>query len=373
MLVVISMSLCYHSLVCHHGCILIFNVIVSDRSSQFVSGISLADLHQEDNSDDDEGNYQDDVEDEDTGVNCSRSHSRVVVGGDGTVLYLFDVGGVHNLGRGSTTGRVFNVDEVGGSDRVSLLLSGHFDLLVSTEVLVQGLESGEGVEHLRSVGSRSFGGEGVVGEVVAETGLVGGWESTDLVLSVLLRSSSMGKDTGSAVTSRVERSSFIEVSLVHGVVFSFACVTSSLFTEFSDGTLVLRSHLHVNQVHDVNVRGSDVGGSLSPGEDVGRSEVGIGASEWKIFVSALSVEHLEHSVGIVVSTDVVDATSHSGIGSSSVDRDLGVGRTSKGLGSIKHRSDVRVVNNGITGLVVVVIEVGLRLESKVGDDLGVPS
>lgn len=183
----------------------------------------------------------------------------------------------------------------------------------------------------------------------------------------------MGKDTGSTVTSGVELSGLFELSLVDGVVFSIAVFISSLLTQSSLVTLVLASHLHVNQVHDVEVRGSSVGLSLSPGEDVGRGEVGVGASEWKIHIGALSVEHLEHSVGIGVSTDVGNATSLGGICRSRVDLDLGVGRTSKGLGSIKQRSDVRVVNNGITSLVVVVGVVSLGLEGFLLDECGVPS
>lgn len=96
----------------------------------------------------------------------------VVVGGAGAVLYHFPVGGLDNLGWVSGVGRILDVEEGYGGNSVSLYLSGHLDLLVSTEVQVKGLESSEGVEHLRTVGSRSFSGEGIVGEVVVETSIV---------------------------------------------------------------------------------------------------------------------------------------------------------------------------------------------------------
>lgn len=86
-----------------------------------------------------------------------------MIGSDGSVLHLLEVGSVNLLGGVSSVGRVLNVEERFGINGIGLNLSVELDLLVSAEVLVQGLESGEGVEHLRSVGSGSLNGEGVVG------------------------------------------------------------------------------------------------------------------------------------------------------------------------------------------------------------------
>lgn len=297
-----------------------------------------------------------------------------MVGSDGSVLHVLDVGSIHLLSGGSSVGRVLNVEERFGINGVGLNLSVELDLLISAEVLVQGLESGEGVEHLRSVSSRSLNGEGVVGEVVVCTSTVSGWESRDLVLSVLLRSSSMGKDTSSTVTGWVERGGLFEYSLVHGVVYSLAVVVTSFGAELNGGISILLSHLHVPQVQNVRVSsGSDVRFSLSPRVDISGCEVSIRASEWKIHVRALSIEYLEHSIGVKVPTDVVDETSLGGIGISRVDMNLRVGWTSEGLGSIKHGSDMLVVKNGITGLVVVVGVVNYRFELVLLDEGGVPS
>jgi hypothetical protein len=139
----------------------------------------------------------------------------------------------------SSVGRVLNVEERFGINGIGLNLSVELDLLVSAEVLVQGLESGEGVEHLRSVGSRSLNREGVVGEVVVCTSTISGWESRDLILSVLLLASSMGKDTSSTVTGRIERGSLFEDSLVHSVVYSLAVVVTSFGAELNGGVLIL--------------------------------------------------------------------------------------------------------------------------------------
>jgi hypothetical protein len=152
------------------------------------------------------------------------------------------------------------------------------------------------VEHLRSVGSRSLNGEGVVGEVVVCTSTISGWESRDLVLSVLLLASSMGKDTSSTVTGLIERGSLFEDSLVYSVVYSLAVVVTSFGAELNGGVLVLLCHLHVPEVQNVRASsGSDVRFSLSPRVDIDRCEVSIRASEWKIHVRALSIEYLEHS------------------------------------------------------------------------------
>lgn len=222
-----------------------------------------------------------------------------MIGSDGSVLHLLEVGSINLLGGVSSVGRVLNVEERFGVNGIGLNLSVELDLLVSAEVLVQGLESGEGVEHLRSVGSRSLNGEGVVGEVVVCTSTISGWESRDLVLSVLLLASSMGKDTSSTVTGRIERGSLFEDSLVHSVVYSLAVVVTSFGTELNGGVLILLCHLHVPEVQNVRASsGSDVRFSLSPRVDIGGCEIGIGASEWKIHIGALSIEYLEHSVGV---------------------------------------------------------------------------
>lgn len=234
---------------------------------------------------------------------------------------------------------VLDVDEVSVVDLVLLLFSGELNLLVSSEVLVESLEGSEGVEHGGAVQTRSLSGQRVVGEVGVEAGIVGGGESTDSVLFVGLRSSSVGEDAGSAVSVGVELSSLsVDVLELSVVRIDKVCVTSdgnvgdsgvtsgtgSCFADLLGVLEDLLGHLHVDQVHHVNVESNLVGLALHPDVNVTFGEVDGGASEGKILEGALTVVDLELSVGIVVSTDALDESSHGGVAGTSVDHDQGV-------------------------------------------------
>lgn len=78
------------------------------------------------------------------------------------ILLTLSVSHFYNLSRCGRVDGVLLVHEVLCSDVEILSLSRERDILVSSEVHVQSLERDERVEHLRSVGTRGFGSEGIV-------------------------------------------------------------------------------------------------------------------------------------------------------------------------------------------------------------------
>jgi len=385
MLVIIVMYI-YRSrgISCHHRGLFV-SVVVSNGGGSVRVGLVLLHLHEaadgHHNEDDDEETEHNDDPDDDLLLVL------VVVNLSSAVHHLLSVVDTDLHGGGGGVNGVLHVDEVSGVNLVLLLLSGELNLLVSSEVLVESLEGSEGVEHGGAVHARSLSGQRVVREVAVEVGIVSGGESTRSILGVGLRSSSVGKNAGSAVSSGVELSSLLvdvldfSVVRINQVSGTWSCnvgdgVTDGTGSRFADLDEVLEAlvgHLHVDQVHHVHLEGSLVGHALHPDVNVSEGEVDGGASEGKIFVGALAVVDLEHSVGVVVATDGLDESSEGGVSGASVDHDLGVLGGHQGLGSVKERGDVGVVDDGITRLVVVVSVVGLGFEGQVVDQLGVPS
>lgn len=87
----------------------------------------------------------------------------------------------------------------------------------------------------------------------------------------------------------------------------------------------------------------------------------------------MSSEDLEHSVGVGIPRNIFDLAGLRGITSSCVNLYSRHLRRAEHLGAIKKGSDMRVVKNRVTGLEVVVVPVGLRLESIGLDQGGIPS
>jgi len=118
-------------------------------------------FHAEDNCSDGEADDEDDVEDDNPDHNLL---ALVLFFLDIVPIFLtLSVGHIHILGRGGGVDGVLLVHEVLRTDFEVLSLSRKRDVLVSSEVHVQSLERDKGVEHLRSVGTRGFGSEGIVG------------------------------------------------------------------------------------------------------------------------------------------------------------------------------------------------------------------
>lgn len=235
------------------------------------------------------------------------------------------------------------------------------------------------MKHLGTVLSGCLNTERVVGEVVVVGSSVSGGKSRELIHSLNLRSSSMSEDTRSTVAGRVVLCSLGVVVLVLSVVITRAIAsvgnvkTSTGGTKSSLGLEVLNGDLHVNQVHCVNVRSSDIRASLHPCVDIGAGEVSIIASERKILIRALSSVDQELSVRVRVSTDLFDKSSKFGVRSSSVYGNFRVRLGSEHRVSFKKRVNFGVVENGITSLVVIIFVINFRFEAQVLDELRIPS
>lgn len=153
------------SFVSHVGLVSITNsqrsVSVSHVSSVVVEFFFVLHFHAEDNCKDGEADDEDDVEDDNPNQNFL---ALVIFCFDVVpILLTLSVGNFHNLSRCCRVDGVLLVHEVLCSDVEILSLSRERDILVSSEVHVQSLERDKGVEHLRSVGTRGFGSEGIVG------------------------------------------------------------------------------------------------------------------------------------------------------------------------------------------------------------------
>lgn len=235
------------------------------------------------------------------------------------------------------------------------------------------------MKHLGTVLSGCLDTERVVGEVVVVGSSVSGGKSRELIHSLNLRSSSMSEDTRSTVAGRVVLCSLGVVVLELSVVITRAIAsvgnvkTSAVSTKSSLGLEVLNGDLHVNQVHCVNVRSSDIRASLHPCVDIGAGEVSIIASERKILIRALSSVDQELSVRVRISADLFDKSGKFGVRSSSVYGNLRVRLGSEHRVTFKKRVNFGVVENGITSLVVIIFVINFRFEAQVLDELRVPS
>jgi hypothetical protein len=137
------------------------SISVSHVSSVVVEFFFVLHFHAEDNCSDGEADDEDDVEDDNPDYNLLALV--IFCLGIVPILLTFSVGHFHNLSRCGRVDGVLRVHEVLSSDIEILSLSRERNILVSSEVHVQSLERDEGVEHLRSVGTRGFGSEGIVG------------------------------------------------------------------------------------------------------------------------------------------------------------------------------------------------------------------
>lgn len=235
------------------------------------------------------------------------------------------------------------------------------------------------MEHLRTVGSRCFSGEGVVRQVVLGFSVLGGRESTLEVVRLGLSSGTMSKDFLSAVSVRVELSGLGVFVLRFSVVLSVVVGIASRRSNTSDAegfsaVEVLLDDLLVNHVQGIDVGGVSSSRSLSRSVDVRSREVSVGASERKVKETTLTVPDFVNLVGICVAIDSLDSSSLGSVSGTSVDLDVCVAGVHETSITDNERSDFSVVNDGITGLEVVV-GVALRVsnEANVLNERGVPS
>lgn len=256
---------------------------INDCARFMVLRLCCANFHHEEDSKDGEGDDQDEEENDDPNLDLF-----LLVGFlyPAILLLLIDH---HGLSRSGSADGVLGVDESLGVNAVVVCHFRHRNLLRGSEFLVENLEGGEGVEHLRAIGSRGFSGEGVVRQVVLGSSFLIGWESTLLILVKGSSASSMGEDTLSAVTGRVELSGLGEKIHTLTVVMTIVVrVTLGVAdTVFADGRVTderLLNHLLVDHVQgvdgiirsvgsgswalrwSVNIHGVEVGFRASAGE-----------------------------------------------------------------------------------------------------------
>lgn len=235
------------------------------------------------------------------------------------------------------------------------------------------------MEHLRTVGSRCFSGEGVVRQVVLGFSVLGGRESTLEIVRLGLSSSAMSKDSLAAVSVRVELSGLGVFVLRFGVVLSVVVGIASRRSNTSDAegfsaVEVLLDNLLVNHVQGVDVGGVSSSSSLSRSVDVCCREISVGASERKVKETTLTVPDFVNLVGICVAIDSLNSSSLRSVSATSVHLDVCVAGVHETSITDNERSNFSVVNDGITGLEVVV-GVALRVsnEANVLNELRVPS
>lgn len=151
-----------------------------DNGARFV-GVRLccADSHQENDSKNGEGDDQHEEENDDPHLDLLLLVGFLYPRLARINLLLIDH---HGLFRSGGADGVLGVDEGLGGNTVLVCHSKQVELSGGSEVLVESLEGGEGVEHLRTIGSRGFREEGVVRQVVLGSRVLLRWESTLLIL-----------------------------------------------------------------------------------------------------------------------------------------------------------------------------------------------
>jgi hypothetical protein len=350
-------------------------ISISGDASVVRLGVGSADFHEEYDSENGESDDQNEVHNE-----CpSNELCLFVLFLDPAILSLHLLSASDCLSRSGSVNGELCVHKCGRVDGVIVSHVRHRDDRVGSEVLVESLEGGEGMEHLRTVGSRCFSGEGVVRQVVLGFSVLGGRDSTLEVVRLGLSSGTMSKDFLSAVSVRVELSGLgvfvLRFRVVLGVVVGIASSRSNTSdAEGFSAVEVLLDDLLVDHVQGVDVGGVSSSSSLSRSVDVRSREVSVGASERKVKETTLTVPDFVNLVGICVAIDSLNSSSLGSVSGTSADLDVCVAGVHETSITDNERSDFGVVNDGITGLEVVV-GVALRVsnEANVLNERGVPS